>query len=76
MKKAYVLYDAGTCEIIRIYRCMERAMTAAINRLGIFRHTCLGCYYDSEYAVIEYRDYETGKKYALLIEEADEDEEE
>jgi len=70
MNNVFVLYDAGTCEIIRVYPSMNKAITAAVNRLVIFRHICLGVYYDEEYAVIEYRDYESGKKYSLLIEQA------
>lgn len=70
MNNVYVLYDAGTCEVIRVYPNMSKAMTAAVNRLLIFQHICLGVYYDEEYAVIEYRDHENGEKYALLIEQA------
>ena len=72
MKKVYVLYDSGICEIIRAYSDMEKAITAAINRLTIFHHTCVGFFSDEDDgAVIEYVHHDTGKLCALTVQATD-----
>lgn len=76
MKKVYVLYDSSVCEPIRVFCDMEVAMVAALNRLTIFSHICVGFSADEEEAVIEYRHHGTGKLYALTVQACDLDEKE
>ena len=67
MKKVYVLYDSGTCEVVRVFSSMEKAIAAAINRMTIFLHTCIAFLADEDGALIEYKHHDTGKMYALTV---------
>lgn len=71
MMKVYVLYDCGTCEIIRAFNSMEKAMVAAMNRLTFYRHTCVGFEYGDEYTAVKYIDHDTGVRCALTVQTID-----